>query len=145
MDEMPSSPDAAIIAPNRIGAAGALRLASEMLSAARERLGARDYAGSIEESRNAIRMASSALLMQEGLVMGTLEATAAYISHHYPGAFPLQEWVALENMASETAPGLYSMILEAMGKVKKTDEQDAREAIRVAESFVSSAESELGL
>jgi hypothetical protein len=145
MDEGQGQADMAAVAPDRAGAAGALSLASRMLALSIERLEAGDYAGSVGESRNAIRLASSAMLMCDGVVVGSLEATAEYLARNHPGVFLVEEWVALEQAAAVETPGLYNMLLTAMGKVKKTGEQEAKEAMRVAEAFVSSAKSEMSL
>jgi UTP-glucose-1-phosphate uridylyltransferase len=145
MEEGQGTAGGAAIVPDRARAAGALSLASGMLAAAGESLQAGDFAHAVEESRNAIRMASYAVLLGDGVVVGTLEATTAALSSRHPGVFPLGEWAALEEAAVVETPGLYNMILTAMGMVKKTGEQEAREAIRVAGMFVTSAQSEMGL
>jgi len=137
--------EAAIVSPDRASAQNALRLASDLLSISRERFAEGDYPGAFEQSRNAIRMASAALLFKEGYLSDSLDATTAFLLKRYPGVFPVQEWLGLESMPAEGAPGLYNMILSAMGKIKKTGAQEAKEAILVAESFFMSAESELGL
>ena len=130
--------------PDMASAVFALERASYMLESARERFGRRDYPGAFEESRNAIRMASSAMLFRDGYVSENLETTVSYLVQRYPGAFPVEEWQRLEDVPMEDTPGLYNMILGAMGKIKKTGEQEAMEAMALADAFIGSARAEMG-
>jgi hypothetical protein len=145
MEEGPGLADAATVAPDWASALNALSLATDMLILAQERFSRGDYSGAFEYSRNAIRMASSSLLFRDGILSGSLEATVAHLMKHYPGVFPVDEWQRLEVIPATDSPGLYNMILSAMGKLKKTGEQEAKEAMKVAGSFITSANSEMGL
>jgi hypothetical protein len=131
--------------PDRASAAFALATASELLVLANERLGRGDFRGSFEESRNAIRMASSAILFRDGYIADSLDSTLIYLLKHYPGILPLDDWQRLEQMPAYDSPGLYNMLLAAMGKLKKTGEQEAKEAVMVAGAFIESARAEMGL
>lgn len=143
MEELLGFNEAAIVSPNHTSAMNALRLASGLLLIARESLANKDYPAALEQSRNAIRMASAAILFRDGHVSDSLDATASFLLRRYPGVFPIEEWLNLESLGGENSPGLYNMIMSAMGKIKKTGEQEAREAVLVAESFATSAEMEL--
>lgn len=131
--------------PDRASAAFALAAASELLTLARVRLGRKDFSGSFEESRNAIRMASSAILFRDGYVADSFDSTLLYLLKHYPGMLPLDDWQRLEQIPAYDTPGLYNMLLSAMGKLKKTGEQEAKQAVVVAEAFIASARAEMGL
>jgi hypothetical protein len=131
------------ISPDRASALVALYSASDLLTLAKERFSHRDFHGAVIESRNAIRLASSALLFSEGVVSGSLDATLAYLIEHHPGALPIDEWQRLEETPDADSPGLYNIILGAMGKLKRTGEQEANEAIIVAEAFIASARAEI--
>jgi hypothetical protein len=145
MDEGPILAGAASIAPDLQSAINALGLASGMLILAEDCFAKEDYPAAFEHSRNAIRMASSALLFRDGIMSDSLEATAAHLLKRYPGVFPIDGWEQLEAIPLADSPGLYNMLLSLMGKLKKTGEQEAREAILVAGSFIMSANSEMGL
>ncbi len=133
------------ISPNRAGALIALQSASDLLLLAREHFSHRDFRGALQESRNAIRLASSAVLFSDGVVSGNLESTLAYLSERHPGALPTEEWHRLEEAPDEDSPGLYGMLMAAMGKLKKTGRQEAKDAITLAESFIMSAGAEMSL
>ncbi|MCI0503388.1 hypothetical protein L0Y65_01605 [Candidatus Micrarchaeota archaeon] len=145
MEDAPTFGEAAIVSPDRISAMNALALASDLLASAQERYARNDFSGAFEDSLNSVRAASAALLMQDGYVGDSLDATTAFLQKRYPGIFPVEEWLRLENTPIENGPGLYNMIFSAMGKFKKSREQVARQAIRVAGVFISAAQSEMGL
>jgi hypothetical protein len=128
--------------PDYASALIALNAASDLLESARERMGHEDPQGALENSRDAIRLASSAILFRDGYVAGSLEDTANYISKRYPGVFPLSDWDVIEVAASGHV-SLYKLLLLAMGKIKKNDKDDASKAITTAEAFIASARSEL--
>jgi len=143
MDEEGAASEITRISPNRAGALIALQSASDLLLLARELFSHGDFRGALLESRNAIRLSSSALLFSDGVVSDNLETTLAYLSERHPGALPIEEWHRLEEAPDEDSPGLYGMILAAMGKLKKTGRQEAKDAIALAESFILSASAEM--
>lgn len=120
----------------------AISAASDLLALAREKLAREDAEGAMEGSRDAIRLASSAILFRDGYVSGSLEDTADYIAKKYPGLFPIEGWERIE-IASSPRVTLYKMFLSAMGKIKKPGRESAEEAIITAETFIESARSEL--
>jgi hypothetical protein len=129
--------------PDMASALFALELASGMLDSARERFARQDYNGAFEESRNAVRMASSAILFRDGYVSDNLESTVSYLLQRYPGAFPVEGWQGLEDIPLEDTPGLFNMVLSAVGRLKKAGEQEASEALALAAAFVESAWAEM--
>jgi hypothetical protein len=128
--------------PDYASALIALNAASDLLESAREKLLHDDLPGALESSRDAIRMATSALLFRDGYVAASLEATADYLSKKYPGIFPLGEWDIVEVAASGRIT-LYKFLLSAMGKLKKSDRQEADRAVETAETFIQTARMEL--
>ncbi len=137
--------EVATAAPDPAAALLALSAADDSLHAARERLAGGDYPGSFADSKNAIRFASSSLLMREGFVGETAEGVAGFLARRFPGEFPTDAWLDLERIPDEDSPGLYNILLSAMGRLKKAGEQEAIHALHVAESFVRAAKSEMGL
>jgi uncharacterized protein (UPF0332 family) len=131
------------ITPDSGSAIFALGLASEAIERARERFFRGDYRRSLEESRNAMRLASSALLFRDGYVSDSLEATIYYMLQHYPGSFPLDSWVSIERIPTGETPGLYYMVLGALGRLKKAGEEEAKIGIAAAEMFLESARTEI--
>jgi len=121
----------------------ALDLASSLLDVARERFLQGDYHGSLEQSRDAIRVASSAILFKDGYVSASFESTLNYFLKNYPGAFPLDEWRELETAYTEY--GLFSMIMKALKKEKKAGEDEANAAIAAASAFITCAKARMGL
>ncbi len=126
-------------APNPAGAAIATDIASALLSSARQKLLSGDFIGSMADSRDAMRMASSALLLHDGFIADTMDSATAYLSARYPGRFPISEWQRTETMASGHEYGLYHMILRYLGRTRKTGEKEAESSLSAAERFVRSA------
>jgi hypothetical protein len=129
--------------PDVAGALYAVTLAGDLLESAGDKFSRKDYPGAFEDSRNAMRLASSALLLRDGYVSDSLETTISYLFQRYPGELPLDEWHRFEEAAYGSGYGLYFMILKAMGKVKKTGEQEAYEAMSTAMAFINSTRAEM--
>lgn len=130
--------------PDFASAVLALDLASSMLDEAKERFARGDFAGSMEESRNAVRVATSAILYKDGFVSDSFESTLNHLLKNYPGAFPLDEWRRMESNAPDRGYGLYHMMLQALKMAKKADEDAASKAIATADMFINSARAEMG-
>jgi uncharacterized protein (UPF0332 family) len=143
MDEDSFDSDIVSIRPDLAGAVFAISIASEMLNNARERFARSDYTGALEESRNSMRMASSALLLKNGHMAGSFEATAAYLSRCYPGRFPLRTWYRAETTVIHKQGGLYGMLAGAIGKATKNLQQDANDAINAADGFLDAVRREM--
>lgn len=122
----------------------AVNLARDMLKTAKERCLIKDYHSALEYSRNSIRIASSAVLIRDGYITDDFEKTVKYLTTRYDSRFPLREWEKVE-MTYLGEGGLYNIILKAMGKTKKSDDELVLEAISVAEKFVRSVRNELSL
>jgi len=129
--------------PDPAGAMFALKMASEHLSSASILFSKKEFHGAFESSRNAIRLASSAVMVRDGYISGTLEGTVGYLLQRYPGAFPVERWEHVESVRIDAGNGIYSMILGSLGKLKKAGEQDASEALAIASSFLETARAEL--
>ncbi|MDD5171508.1 MAG: hypothetical protein PHF60_00545 [Candidatus ainarchaeum sp.] len=143
MDEGSLNNDIVSIQPDLAGAVFAINLASEMLNNARERFERKDYAGALEESRNSMRMASSALLLKNGHLAGSLEATIAYLSRYYPGRFPVRSWYKAETTVIRKGGGLYGMMVGVLDKATRDLEQEANDAINAADSLLDAVRREM--
>jgi|GEM_PF-1401064 len=128
--------------PDSENAYFALTVAADLLGSAQSKMGLKDYAGSLVDSKNCIRMSASALLYKDGYVAGTFESTLFYLEKNYAGMFPLEDWKIIENMTPEEKGGLFEAISKALGIKKKqganfgTEKENAETAARVAEKFV---------
>ncbi len=120
----------------------AMSFAADMLEAAKERLSAGDLQGALDNSRDAIRIASSAVLFRDGYITDDFDKTIRYFSRRYDSMFPLRDWERVE-MTYLGSGGLYNMILKAAGARLKSDEDKAREAVLVAERFIETTRKEL--
>src|SRR5262249_21390411 len=129
--------------PDHGGAMFALGLAVDMLQEAREMRESNDYHAALEDSRDAIRIACSAIMLRDGYVTDDFDKTVKYLLEHYDSLFPVREWERVE-MTYLGEGGLYNMLMRAMGRSKKTDDELVNEALSVAEKFISAATKELG-
>jgi len=135
--------DIAITEPDLAGAVFAIDLALRMLERAREQFARKNYLAALEESRNSIRMASSAIMLRNGHMAGNLDAAIAYLSRYYPGRFPLHGWQKTEAMAASRKGGLYGMLAAVVGSATRDLEGEAVGAIGTAESFLDAVRREL--
>ncbi len=130
------------VAPDLSSAIYAIGLASENLRHARERLSGHDLQGALEGSRNAIRLASSALMFRDGYVTGDFDRTVRFLRSKYDDQLPLRDWERLE-MAYLGEGGIYKILLRAVGKSVKSDAELVNEALAVAETFIIKVRKEL--
>ncbi len=144
MERPDNSAAASRLAPDHASALFALDAAAGLLALAHNHMQRGEFKSSLVESRNAIRMASSALLFRDGIVADSLDTALQYLLRKYPGLLPLEGWQRLESLPDEDAPRLYNLLLSAMGRLKKTGEQEAKEALGIAELFIGSARAEMG-
>ena len=126
--------------PDRTRAVFAINAASHILDVAMDRFYYRDYPDAFQESKNAIRMASSALLFRDGCIASTLDATLMHMEENYLDRLPIEEWQSLESTLTGDGPGLLNLILRLTGKDKKTGRAEAGVALIVAERFLASTE-----
>ena len=123
--------------------AHAYELASERLELARRSFYDGDMQAALENSRDCMRLVSSAILFRDGYVTNDFDKTVRYLSKRYDSIFPLRDWERAE-MTYLGSGGLYNMIMAAMGKPKKTDRELVGEALKAAERFFETARRELG-
>jgi uncharacterized protein (UPF0332 family) len=138
------APDFTQIPPDLAGAAMAAELALEILESARGKLDTESYEDAYDGSRDSIRTAASALLMKDGYVASTFEATHSYISKHYPGRIHLGPWESMEKNSWGGNKGILYQLLKIIGIIKKTDEQQAKQAITAAEEFLATVNNIIG-
>lgn len=124
--------------PDTVGAMLAIDAALGILASAKERLGRDDYGEAFLEAKHAMRMASSALLIRDGYLAASLDATVLYISDKYPDRVPVEQWREIESRVTGEGPGLLNLVIRLMGKVKEPDEADARSAVMLAGRFIAS-------
>lgn len=132
---MHASADVLRKTPDMISALAAVEAASEMLLLASDMLERGDYAGSLEQSRGALRVAASALLFRDGIIAQTFEATAEHIERAYPKTFPLRDWQRIEKTVTGEGPGLLNLLIRASGK--HTGIPEAKDALTVATTFLN--------
>ncbi len=124
--------------PDRLSAIYALSSASMLLDEARYNYDRGDFMGAVTSSRDAMRMASSALLFNDGYIAPTFEATLVYLSRKYPGRLPLDGWKAAES------PSFAGRLTIIMGG-KRFLQQEAEKALESAGTFVKEARTFLGV
>ena len=117
------------ILPNRIKAIEAVNLASELLEQARIYFEEGNYEECMNRSRDAVRVASSALLFGDGFVASTFEDTLEYIKTRYPAKFPINDWMRLENVS--IIDGIKYLLLS-----REKKKEEARYALTTAERVV---------
>lgn len=139
---MDRSEGIAIIEPDLAGAVFAVSLAARMLDNARQHFARKNYPAALEESRNSIRMASSALMLRNGHMAGSLEAAIAYLSSNYPGQFQVHGWQRAETTVVDRKGGLYGMLASVAG-VTRNMEAEAAGVIGIAESFLDTVRRQL--
>lgn len=142
MEEPSPSPSSLRTGPDMASAIYAVSIAADMLESAKERFSEGDLQGALENSRDAIRIASSAVLFRDGYITDDFDKTVRYLSRRYDSIFPLREWERVE-MTYLGEGGLYNIILKAVGKQRKSDEEKVHDAVAVAERFIETARREL--
>ena len=132
------------IAPDPVGAMLAVSLASDMLDSARENLYKNDFDQTMENSLHSIRAAASAILLKQGHIASTFEATYGFLYSNFPHELSLDSWKSLETSSFGTNRGMAYSIFKTIGIIKKTDEQQAKQALKTAEKFLDSVQDILG-
>lgn len=111
----------------------ALSVAMDILESARQKAADSRFDDAIVLCRDSMRMASSALLFEDGVVAGDLEASCDYISRKYGDSVPTGEWKAVESMAL-TGPA--DRILAVFGRSGGTAGQKAKAVLESAFRFI---------
>ena len=132
------------IAPDPVGAMLAVSLASDMLDSARENLYKNEFDQTMENSLHSIRAAASAILLKQGCIASTFEATHSFLYSNFPHELALDSWEFMEKSSFGTNRGMAYFLFKAIGIIKKTDEQQAKQAIKTAEKFLASVQDILG-
>lgn len=132
------------VLPDLAGAILATHIASEMLVSAREKYGSRTYEDSVSDSRDAIRIAASAVLLKDGYVASTFEATYDYLLRHYKDRLSLTPWHSMEKSSWGDGHGIIYRILKVIGIIREVDKKQAKEAIATAEKFLHSVSQMVG-
>ena len=134
---MGATPELVYKAPDYSSAVNAINMASEILNLASEKMTRKDYIGSFNESKNAIRIAASAPLFKDGCIAQTFEATVSYLNERYPNRFPLKEWESVENKVTGEGSGLLNILIRSLGK--HAGEKEAKHALDTAREFLEKA------
>ncbi len=128
--------------PDPASASHAAYLAESVLELAKEAFASGDYHLALAHTKDAIRLASSAVLIRDGYITDDFDKTVVYLSKRYGPAFPIRGWEKVE-MTYLGGGGLYNAILRAMGKPVRSDRELVGEAIAVAETFITTARMEV--
>ncbi len=119
----------------------AVEMAEEFLKNAKTKIGEGKKDEALDDVKNAIRMASSALLYYDGYVANSLDTTCYYLQNHYPKRFPTDEWRVIE-VGTKTGVRVFDSILEKLGLKKKEPKIDeVGRAVAIATVFVQSVKS----
>jgi uncharacterized protein (UPF0332 family) len=137
--------DLVVSRPNPVGAVMALDAAADLLASAADKLAMGDYEGAFSDARNSMRLASSALLLRDGYVAVTLEATVSYLEERYTGMVPMESWMEMETAFPGETAGIMGRLLGALGKNKRIDRESTEQALAAARSFLRSARAILGV
>jgi uncharacterized protein (UPF0332 family) len=137
--------DLVVIRPNPVGAVMALDAAADLLASASDKLAREDYEGAFSDARNSMRLVSSALLLRDGYVAVTLEATTSYLEERYTGLVPVEPWREMETAFPGETAGIMGRLLSTLGKNKRIDLESTEQALATARSFLRSARTILGV
>jgi len=127
------------INPEPSKAVYAAGMAKDFIESAKEKMDSGRYDDAMEDIKNAIRIASSAIMYNDGYVANTLDTTCYYLQNHYPEKFPVKEWKIIE-LGTKTGVRMVDAVMERLGFGKKQDakKNEAERALAIAEAFVQS-------
>ncbi len=121
----------------------AIEAASGLLETAKIGIVQKRYEDAYEDSRNAIRLASAAIMYNDGYVANTVNGAYDYMEQAHGKKSLVDEWKEVE-IKSPQNKGIVQIILEFL-RIRKSsevnNETSARKALSVAETFVQSARS----
>jgi len=137
MEEPPEAADFSRRNPDLASAYVAMDVATEMLNSAIDKYHHKTYGEAFIESRNSVRIAASALLLKDGFIASTFDATIRYLEPRYSNVLPLDSWSEIESIKAE-GEGIIYLFLKLIGKIKKPNRQQAKKAIITAEQFLNS-------
>lgn len=127
MQKIDAEPDRAIYA---------LSIAAELLQSAQDNASDSSFEEAIIQSRDSIRMASSAILFKDGFVATDLESSCTYLKKKYSKAIPVDEWRHVETLANS---GPFDRLVGLFGIGKGRLEKNAKEALEAANRFLSAS------
>ncbi|VVC04084.1 Uncharacterised protein [Candidatus Bilamarchaeum dharawalense] len=130
--------------PDLSRASFALDVAMYMLDTAKDKFNEKNYVAAFEESRNSVRMASSAILFRDGRVFKTLNQTMDYLDRTY-STFPIKEWKHLESIDLASGSGSYHVLLRLVRKIFNIEKHESKQALLLAWRFLDSTRGEFGL
>ena len=127
MEEIGAEPERAVYA---------LSVAVEMLQSAEENATKSSFEDSLMQSRDSMRIASSAILFRDGFIAPDLESSCSYLKKKYGDALPLDEWKEVERIARTT---LLDRITGFLGIGKGRVESNAKKALDSAFRFINAS------
>ncbi len=128
--------------PDPSSASYAADLAESVLLEAKDAFALGDYNLALSQAKDAIRLASSAVMFRDGYITDDFDKTVVYLSKRYGPAFPIKGWEKVE-MTYLGGGGLYNAILRALGRKVLSDQELVSEAISVAETFIAASRREM--
>lgn len=133
------------IEPNRENALFALTMSADLLISAKQKFENKEYLNTIDDAKNCIRVAVSALLYNDGYVAASIDSSVYYLEKNYSGLFPLNDWKIIEAIKPDEIGGLFEILIKKLGREKEDkaktfgdDQSNAKVAISSAEKFVTS-------
>lgn len=127
MEEIEAEPERAIYA---------ISIAHDLLLSAQENASKSSFEEAIIESRDSMRIASSAILFRDGYIANDLESSCAYLKKKYGEVMPVDEWRLVEGMVRS---GPIDQLVSKLGFGKTNREDQAKKAINAADRFVSAS------
>lgn len=129
------------ITPEPSKAVFAIETALRLYETAKTDMENRRYDDAYAGSKNAIRMASAAIMYNDGYVANTMEGAYEYIEKNYGDKMVVGEWKDVEIKAPENK-GIIETILEIIGIRRRKEGEEAEraeKALSVAKTFIESA------
>ena len=114
-------------------AAYALEVAASLLGSAMEMIGKSSYDEAIISARDAMRMASSALLFKDGLISSDFNSSCDYLKKKYGDELPVADWIKVEQLTRTSLIDKLADILHTKGRLEK----NANVALEGAHKFLS--------
>lgn len=119
----------------------AIEAAADLVESARIGIRQNNFEQAYEDSKNAIRMASSAIMYNDGYIANSLDGAYDYMEKVQGKKELVEDWRNIEIKSPENT-GFFDRILDFLRLKKKSyvnTEESARKALSVAEVFVQSA------
>jgi hypothetical protein len=127
MEEIEAEPERAVYA---------ISVANELLLSAQKKASKSSFEEAIIESRDSMRIASSAILFRDGYIANDLESSCIYLKKKYGDVVPVDEWRFVESMV-QSSP--IDSLVSKLGFGKTNREDQAKKAINAADRFISAS------